>query len=104
MDRIAAFTGISRASVSRILRREGLNRLRALQPVEPPQRYECRLPVIWSIENWRSPGTLEPKEAEMRKSRFTESQIVQTLKQVEGGRKVKDVCREIGVSEATYYQ
>lgn len=40
----------------------------------------------------------------MRKSRFTESQIVQTLKQVEGGRKVKDVCREIGVSEATYYQ
>ncbi len=40
----------------------------------------------------------------MRKSRFTESQIAQTLKQVEGGRKVKDVCREIGVSEATYYQ
>lgn len=40
----------------------------------------------------------------MRKSRFTESQIVRTLKQVEGGRKVKDVCREIGVSEATYYQ
>ena len=32
----------------------------------------------------------------MRKSRFTESQIVQTLKEVEGGRKVKDVCREIG--------
>ena len=32
----------------------------------------------------------------MRKSRFMESQIVQTLKEVEGGRKVKDVCREIG--------
>lgn len=40
----------------------------------------------------------------MRKSRFTESQIVQTLKPVEGGRKVKDVCRELGISEATYYQ
>jgi putative transposase len=40
----------------------------------------------------------------MRKSRFTEGQIVQTLKQVEGGRKVKDVCRELGISEATYYQ
>ncbi len=37
----------------------------------------------------------------MRKSRFTKSQIVQTLKQVEGGRKVKDVYREIGVSETT---
>lgn len=39
----------------------------------------------------------------MRKSRFTENQIVQTLKQVEGGRHVKDVCREIGISAATYY-
>ena len=36
------------------------------------------------------------EETEMRKSRFMESQIVQTLKEVEGGRKVKDVCREIG--------
>lgn len=40
----------------------------------------------------------------MPKGRFTESQIVQTLKQVERGRKVKDVCREIGISEAMYYQ
>ena len=39
----------------------------------------------------------------MRKSRFTESQIVATLKQVEGGRQVKDVCRELGISDATYY-
>ena len=39
----------------------------------------------------------------MRKSRFTENQIVQILKQVEGGRQVKDVCRELGISEATYY-
>jgi putative transposase len=39
----------------------------------------------------------------MRKSKFTESQIVSILKQVEGGRLVKDVCREHGVSDATYY-
>jgi putative transposase len=39
----------------------------------------------------------------MRKSRFTETQIVATLKQVEGGRQVKDVCRELGISDATYY-
>ncbi|WP_197331662.1 IS3 family transposase [Ralstonia syzygii] len=39
----------------------------------------------------------------MRKSKFTESQIVATLKQVEGGRQVKDVCRELGISDATYY-
>lgn len=40
----------------------------------------------------------------MRKSRFSESQIVKILKEVEGGRKVKEVCREHGISDATYYQ
>ena len=39
----------------------------------------------------------------MRKSRFTESQIITILKAVEAGRTVKDICREHGVSEATYY-
>lgn len=39
----------------------------------------------------------------MRKSRFTETQIISILKAVEAGRSVKDVCREHGVSEATYY-
>jgi len=39
----------------------------------------------------------------MRKSKFSESQIVQTLKQVEDGRQVKNVCRELGISDTTYY-
>ena len=40
----------------------------------------------------------------MKKSRFSETQIIGILKQVEAGRLVKDVCREHGVSDATYYQ
>jgi putative transposase len=39
----------------------------------------------------------------MRKSRFSDNQIVRILKQVEGGRKVKEVCREHSISDATYY-
>jgi len=39
----------------------------------------------------------------MKKSRHTESQIIRILREVEGGRKVKEVCREYGISDATYY-
>lgn len=39
----------------------------------------------------------------MKKARFTETQILRVLKEVEGGRHVKDVCHENGVSEASYY-
>lgn len=39
----------------------------------------------------------------MQRSRFSETQIVKILKEVEAGRLVKDVCREHGISDATYY-
>ncbi|SOT98327.1 isxcc1 transposase orfa protein [Xanthomonas arboricola pv. fragariae] len=39
----------------------------------------------------------------MRKRKFSESQIVTTLKQDEAGKQVKNVCRELGISNATYY-
>jgi putative transposase len=39
----------------------------------------------------------------MKKGRFSEEQIIGVLKQHEAGRKVPDLAREIGVSEATIY-
>jgi putative transposase len=40
----------------------------------------------------------------MRKSKFSESTIVTLLKEAEAGRKVADICREHGISTATFYQ
>jgi len=40
----------------------------------------------------------------MRKSRFTPEQIVQALRQAETGTPVADICRKMGVTEATYYR
>jgi len=39
----------------------------------------------------------------MKKSKFTEEQILFSLKQVAAGQPVADVCRQMGISEATYY-
>ena len=40
----------------------------------------------------------------MKKSRFTESQMVSILKQAEAGTPVADLCREYGMSSASFYQ
>lgn len=37
----------------------------------------------------------------MKKTRYTEEQIIGVLKQMEAGRKVSDLARELGASEAT---
>ena len=39
----------------------------------------------------------------MKKTRYSEEQIIAVLKQMEAGRKVADLARELGVSEATLY-
>lgn len=39
----------------------------------------------------------------MKKTRFTEEQILFALKQGSAGQPIADVCRQMGISEATYY-
>jgi putative transposase len=43
------------------------------------------------------------EEMRMKKSRFTEEQIAFALKQAETGTRVAEVCRKMGISEATFY-
>ena len=40
----------------------------------------------------------------MKKSRFSDSQIMDALKRVEAGLSVPDVCRELGISVASFYK
>ncbi len=39
----------------------------------------------------------------MKKTRFTETQIVASLKEYEQGKSVADICRSLGVTKATFY-
>ncbi|SQJ30167.1 Transposase [Serratia rubidaea] len=39
----------------------------------------------------------------MKKTRYTEEQIAFALKQAETGTRVEEVCRKMGISEATFY-
>lgn len=39
----------------------------------------------------------------MKKSRFTETQIIGALKEYQAGKSVADLCRELGINSATFY-
>ena len=46
---------------------------------------------------------MSPEEIHMKKSRFSEHQILQILNQAEAGTPVAELCREHGISSATFY-
>ena len=40
----------------------------------------------------------------MKRSRFSEEQIIEILRQAESGVRVVDLCRQHGISDATFYK
>ena len=40
----------------------------------------------------------------MKKSKFTDSQVMEALKRVEAGLAVPEICRELGIISATFYK
>ena len=47
--------------------------------------------------------TITPRSFAMKKSKFTEEQIAFALHQADTGTSVDEVCRKIGISQATFY-
>lgn len=40
----------------------------------------------------------------MKRSKFTEEQIIGAIKQHEAGSKIQDICQKLGISEQTFYK
>ncbi len=66
------------------------------------QSWRCKLPLKWDREK-REDSDFSTRNRTMKRSRFTESQIVAILKEADAGVKVTDVCRRHGISQPTYY-
>jgi putative transposase len=45
----------------------------------------------------------DKEDTKMPRKGHTEEQILQTLRQAEGGEKVTEICRKLGISEQTFY-
>ena len=49
-------------------------------------------------------GSVSQGDARMKRSRFSDEQIIGILNEQEAGAVMADVCRRLGISEATFYK
>jgi len=68
------------------------------------QERELHVKAILKIVTIKNRDLIVKLEGEMKKTKFTESQIIGILKDQEQGKKVTDICREYGISQPTFYQ
>ena len=76
----------------------------AYQKIDYAGRRIDLLPEISAIENRSSLVIYARGSGAMKKSRYSEEQVIGILKQHESGVKTADLCREHGISAATFYQ
>lgn len=68
-------------------------------------RWLCPIILLYWETEFRHDKSSPRAEVEpMKKSRFTEELIVFTLRQAEQGTSVPEVCRKLGISDATFYR
>jgi hypothetical protein len=59
---------------------------------------------VWMRGIWQDRSCFELGILQMRKSKFTGEQFASAFRQAEVGTPVAEVCRKMGISEATYYR
>src|ERR1700722_3589589 len=62
------------------------------------------LPEIQSRQKLTSPGIRRERRSSMKRTRFTEEQIIAVLREAESGAAVKELCRRAGISAVTFYR
>src|SRR5690606_35644881 len=85
--------------------------IEARNATRPPMPASTRKSLLDTMGTWlvfsnrlqEEMISLEPAKTAMKKTKFTEAQIIGILKEQESGLKVSDICRKHGISDATFY-
>ncbi len=96
---ISELTGYDRKTVRKyLLEPEGVPSYGARAPAPSDL-----LPIISSSHNLESSLENSRRSFRMKKTKFSEEQMIGAVKQLEAGRSARDLARELGISDQTLY-